>query len=261
MEISKIWKNYNEISMHLSNELGRSNNLIGEYGERLINEYLNGTLLKLSHKSADIEKDGKLYQVKCRRLDSGTSTQLGVIRSWDFHYLAVIIFNDYGIVQRAQIVPVPVAREISVKNDHQNGYVITTNKNFFNCRRFKDITLEIKILNGEDVSKTAEILPIKTRTFTKLHKIKKWAMSPENRNHRIIKAYLKLNSTTDVKKEELLELCGNSALEPNLYVEKFNQHFNSMKTDAGNSHGKIFLEDNGFVYIYPQAVEEIKRWF
>ncbi|MCA1773975.1 MAG: hypothetical protein LC677_15745 [Halomonas sp.] len=93
MTISTIWKKYNEVTMQLSYQLGRSNNIIGEYSEHLMNEYLQGALLGMSHKSADIEKDGKLYQVKSRRLDAGTTTQLGVIRSWDFDYLAVILFK------------------------------------------------------------------------------------------------------------------------------------------------------------------------
>ena len=117
------------------------------------------------------------------------------------------------------------------------------------------------MLNGEDVSTTAEILPMRTRTFKKLHKIKRWAGHPDNYNHRIIKAYLKMSDIADIKKGELQELCGKSDSEPGLYVEKFNQNFNSMKTDAGNNHGKVFFEDNGFVYIYPQAMEEIKQWF
>lgn len=261
MEISEVWKDYNKVSMHLSYELDRSNDLVGDYAEHLINEHLKGTLLKLSHKSVNIKKHGELYQVKSRRLDTGKPITLGVIRSWDFDYLAVVIFNNLGFVQRALIIPVAIAKEAAVIDEHQNGYVITTNRDFFNIRRFEDITQSIRILNGEDVSITAEILPIRTRTFEKLHKIKRWASHPGNYNHRIIKAYLTLSDVNDVKKKDLLEICSNLDLKPNFYVEKFNQNFGSMKTDAGNSHGKVFFEDNGYVYMYPQALEEIKQWF
>ena len=261
MTISTLWKEYNEVTMQLSDKLGRTNNLIGEYSEYLINEYLQGNLLGLSNKSADIEKNGKLYQVKSRRVGTGTTTQLGVIRSWDFDYLAVILFNNFGIVQRAHIVPAVVAKEISVWNDHQNGYVITTNRNFFECRIHQDITKEIKELNGEDLSSKCPVLPIKTRTFCKLHKIQNWSKHPGNCNHRIIKAFLKISDQQDVLKEDLMEMCSNLAMYPELYVEKFRQNFNSMKTDAGNSHGKVFFEDSGYVYVYPQAMNEIKHWF
>lgn len=261
MTLSTVWKDYNEITMQLSYELGRSNNLVGEYSEYLMNEYLQGALLGISNKSADIEKDGKLYQVKSRRLGSGTTTQLGVIRTWDFDYLAVILFNNLGIVQRAHMVPAAVAKEISVWNSHQNGYVITTNRNFFKCRIHKDITKEIKQLNGEDVSSKCQVLPIKSRSFSKLHKIQNWANHPNNCNHRIIKAYLEIDGKQDVKKDDLIDLCSDPVSNPEIFVEKFRQNFNSMKTDAGNSHGKVFFEDNGYVYVYPQAMAEIKQWF
>jgi hypothetical protein len=261
MTISATWKEYNDITMQLSDELGRSKNIVGEYAEYLIKEYLNGTLLGLSNKSADIEKDGVLYQVKARRIEDGTTTQLGVIRSWDFDHLAVVIFDNYGIVKRAHIIPAAIAKEISVENSHQNGYVITTNRNFFSCRKYKDITKQIKELNGEDVSSICEVLTIKTRTFNKLHKIQRWADHPENYNHRIIKAFLTLQKKQDVTKDDLLGLCSQNAKKPAFYVEKFRQNFNSMKTDAGNSHGKVFLEDNGFVYVYPQAMSEIEKYF
>jgi hypothetical protein len=34
-----------------------------------------------------------------------------------------------------------------------------------------------------------------------------------------------------------------------------------MKTDSGNSHGKVFYDQNGIVSIWPQVREEIKKHF
>lgn len=261
MTIVSTWKEYNEISMQLSSELGRTENIVGEYGEHLINKYLNGNLLEPSSKSADIEKDGKLYQVKTRRVDEGTTTQLGIIRSWDFDYLAVILFDKHGMVQRAQIIPSSVAREIAVGNDYQSGYVITTNRNFFYCRRYKDITSAIKVLNGE-VSPICPVLPIKSRTFSKLHRIEKWADNPENINHRIVKAYLLLlDKQSVITKNDLRDLCSDQESNLDLFVDKFDKNFNSMKTDAGNSHGKVFLEDGDSVLVFAQAMNEITKYF
>ncbi|MDH5573574.1 MAG: hypothetical protein OEY89_17550, partial [Gammaproteobacteria bacterium] len=223
--------------------------------------YLEGVLLDISNKSADIEKNGKLYQVKARKLKKGTTTQLGVIRSWNFDYLVVIIFDIQGNVRKASIVPSVVAKEVSVENSHQNGYIITTNYNFFNSRIHTDITDEIKRLNGEEVLVQAEVIDIKSRRFYKLDRIEDWAKHPEQNNHRIIRAYLKLNQISNVTKKSLCEACSSSVDEPGLYVEKFSQNFNSMKTDAGNSHGKVFLEENDQVIIYPQAMSEIKKYF
>jgi len=256
-----LWKQYNEVSQKLSEELGRTNNHVGDYAEYLINTYLKGSLLDISNKTADIEKDGKLYQVKARKVIKGTTTQLGVIRSWDFDYLAAIIFDVNGNVRKAIIVPAVVAKEISVENSHQNGHVITTNKNFFSSRIHTDITDEIRKLNGEEVRAKGDVIPIRQRRFYKLDRVKDWAKNPDQINHRIIRAYLKLEQINNVTKEKLREVCSLPVNEPGLYVEKFSQNFNSMKTDAGNSHGKVFFEENDQVFMYPQVLAEVKKDF
>jgi len=261
MTIAATWKKYSEITVRMSEQLGRSKNIVGEYAEYLMNKHLDGKLLELSNKSADIEKDGKLYQVKARKIERGMTTQLSVIRSWEFDYLAVIIFDVEGNVKRAVIVPAAVAKEVSAENNHQNGCVITTSRNFFECRSYTDITDDIKKLNGETVLPKAEVLEIRSREFIKLGKIQNWADYPEQNNHRVIKAFLKLQQTEYVTKSALKELCSKPIEEPALFVNKFSQNYNSMKTDAGNSHGKVFIEDDGLVFVYPQAMAEIEKYF
>jgi hypothetical protein len=34
-----------------------------------------------------------------------------------------------------------------------------------------------------------------------------------------------------------------------------------MKTDSGNSHGNVFHDENGIVFIWPKIREEIKEHF
>ena len=263
MTVPLLWKEYNKARFLLEEGLGCANNVVDEYAKYLIKEYLNGALLDLSHESADIKKDEVLYRVKSTTLDYGTTTvtSLSVIRSWDFDYLVVVIFDEYGDVKRASIVPATVAKTLAVENQYQSGYVITTTRNFFNCRRHKDITLEIKKLSGEDVNNDCHVLFLQSRTFVKLDKIQRWAIQPKHCCHRLVKAYINLQKTKDVTKSDLYEICSNSTIFPDLYVDNFSQHFNLMKTDAGNSHGKVFLEDNGFVYIYPQAMNVIENYF
>ncbi len=52
-----------------------------------------------------------------------------------------------GVVKTALEVPVEVAREYGAPNKHQNGWVVTTNKNFLNDRRAKNITASMSALN------------------------------------------------------------------------------------------------------------------
>ena len=61
--------------------------------------------------------------------------------------MVVILFDVNGVVKKTLEVPVEVAREHGAPNKHQNGWVITTNKNFFNDRRAKDITVSMSALN------------------------------------------------------------------------------------------------------------------
>lgn len=121
---------------------------MGEYAEYLAHKYYGGKLLEISGSSADIRTDdGKLYQVKSRKVKGSTSTQLNVIRSWDFDYLVVILFSKDGGVKKAIEVPVEIAKEYGVANSHQNGWVITTSQTFLNDPRVKDISAKLSVLN------------------------------------------------------------------------------------------------------------------
>ncbi len=95
--------------------------------------------------------------------------------------------------------------------------------------------------------------------FTKIDRIKRWANHPEQYNHKIIKAYLELSKHGDVLLTEFQNYCSNT--NSNYYVNNFFGHFSSMKTDNGNSHGKVFYVDNGIVKIYPVVIEEIQKYF
>lgn len=94
---------------------------------------------------------------------------------------------------------------------------------------------------------------IKTKISSKLNRIEKWAKSPQQINHKIISVYLELEKNGDVYKEVLEKACKKFG------IEKFNQNFSNMKTDSGNSHGYIFDETDGRVYIQPEAKILIKK--
>lgn len=148
-EIKDLWLKFNEYSNRLSAALGRTSNIVGEYAEYLAHQYYGGRLLEISGSSADIEApDGKLYQVKSRKIKGTTSTQLNVIRSWDFDYLIVILFNQNGEIMQALEVPIEVAKEYGAENSHQNGWVITTSQIFLNNNRSKDISVPLSAFNS-----------------------------------------------------------------------------------------------------------------
>lgn len=147
-DVKDLWLKFNEYSNKLTVALGRTSNVVGEYAEYLSHQYYGGRLLKISGASADIEaSDGTLYQVKSRKIKSSPTTQLNVIRSWDFDFLVVILFEASGAIKKAIQVPVEVAKEYGVPNSHQNGWVITTNKKFLNDHRSIDISMQLSALN------------------------------------------------------------------------------------------------------------------
>jgi len=149
-EVKDLWLKFNEYSNKLAIALGRTSNIVGEYAEYLAHKYYGGSLLKISEASADMEtKDGVCYQIKARKIKGTPSTQLSVIRSWDFDFLVVILFNANGTIRQALEVPVEIAKEYGKSNNHQNGWVITTSENFLNDKRAKDISLFLSELNEE----------------------------------------------------------------------------------------------------------------
>ncbi|MBF6058015.1 DUF6998 domain-containing protein [Thiomicrorhabdus heinhorstiae] len=147
-EVKDLWLKFNEYSNKLANALGRTSNIVGEYAEYLAHQFYGGRLLEISGSSADIESEnGTLYQVKSRKIKGTPTTQLNVIRSWDFDYLVVILFDANGGIKKALEVPVDIAKEYGAANSHQNGWVITTSQKFLNDRRSKDITVSLSAYN------------------------------------------------------------------------------------------------------------------
>lgn len=147
-DVKHLWLKFNEYSNKLSTALGRTSNLVGEYAEYLSHQYYGGKLLNVSESSSDIEgSNGKFYQVKSRKLKGSLTTQLNVIRSWDFDFLVVVLFDKEGAIIKVLEVPVNVAIEYGAPNSHQNGWVISTTQQFLNDGRSNDITAYFVALN------------------------------------------------------------------------------------------------------------------
>gem|GEM_PF-520807 len=92
--------------------------------------------------------------------------------------------------------------------------------------------------------------------FPKILRIEQWSKHPEQKNYKIIRAYLDLeNMNGSVQLNDFRRHCSDNG------ISKFNAHYASMKTDKGNSHGRIFYDKNGEVYIWPRVREEIEKFF
>jgi hypothetical protein len=95
--------------------------------------------------------------------------------------------------------------------------------------------------------------------FAKINKIELWSKRPLQDNHKIVMAFLELEKNGYVHLDDLKSTCSNK--NSKYYVEKFDGHYASMKTDSGNSHGNVFHDENGIVFIWPRVREEIKKHF
>jgi len=158
-----LWKNYNNASSLLTKAMGGTANEVGEFAEILVGKFYNAEQLPASNKSADLRtKDGKLIQVKSRKLDKLTTTSLNVIRSWDFDILVVVLFSKEGNILKAIEIDSVIAEELSTRNEHQNGKVLTTNHELLNNECAVDITndlqsiLENKYVGIKNIDKTCE---------------------------------------------------------------------------------------------------------
>ncbi len=100
---------------------------------------------------------------------------------------------------------------------------------------------------------------IENNDFKKLNRIKLWAKREKQINHKIIKAFLEISKSQKVTFDSLKKKC---TFEYNLIKpEKFYGHIQSMKSDNGNSHGKVFFENNGYIEIYQIVMNEINKYF
>jgi hypothetical protein len=92
--------------------------------------------------------------------------------------------------------------------------------------------------------------------FPKLSRIRLWANRPQQINHRIIRAYLSLERNGEVELSALRQYCTE-----NLHISNFDAHYASMKTDAGNAHGKVFFNEGSKVKIWHRARKYIDEYF
>ena len=92
-------------------------------------------------------------------------------------------------------------------------------------------------------------------------KIPKWATAPSQNNHKIIRAYLQLfEEHGRVTRPDLEKRCQSPNEHPDVYVPDFYGNFASMKTDKGNSHGKVFTDDGYNIGIWEVVEHTIEQY-
>lgn len=275
--IAELWKEYNGLTELLKQRLGRTSNLLGEYTEYLVNEYLNGELLTPSSTSADIKApNGDLYQVKSRKTSNNLTTQLSIIRSWDFDYLAVVLFDKNGSVQRALICLKSVSKKYAVYNEHQNGWVISTTNNFISDENHIDITNQLRDLNNDEYLEY-KILPhkkernslSKKKDYSEpsrkdieidkvVRKLPKWFRNPDYICTQILITFLELEKENgSVNYKILSKNCSG--------IKTFKSNFAQMINFGEKNHGKVFEKTGSLITLWSpikkNVVLEYKKRF
>lgn len=115
-------------------------------------------------------------------------------------------------------------------------------------------------------NKTGELQLDKQKTDTyvegkAIDRIPKWAMSSDQNNYKIIRAYFQILSESGrVNCPELEARCQNEKGHPDVFVRDFKGNFASMKTNKGKSHGKVFIDDGYNIKIWDEVFETLERY-
>ena len=93
------------------------------------------------------------------------------------------------------------------------------------------------------------------------HKIRKWAYSPEQQNHKLIKSYFKAYHMFEEPptKRMLQKICGDAST-LDFYVRDFVGTYNSLKVDGVTTNGKIFEDDGERIQIWEEIKDELLKY-
>lgn len=121
-----------------------ANNPVGDLAEYLFCKAFGWELAPKSAKAADAIFDGKLYQIKGRRLTKHNgSRQLGAMRGLSdggFDYLAAVLFNtDYSVL-RAAIIPHTSALSGAKFIEHTNSWKFILRDSVWDSPDTQDVT-------------------------------------------------------------------------------------------------------------------------
>lgn len=94
-----------------------------------------------------------------------------------------------------------------------------------------------------------------------INRIPRWARNPQQNNHKILRAFFELQREIgNVTLDSLRRRCSDPLGHPNTYVPHFDNNFTQMKFDNGNSHGKVFEEQDGYITIWDRISDTLLKY-
>ncbi|MEF3698426.1 hypothetical protein [Desulfolutivibrio sp.] len=101
------------------------------------------------------------------------------------------------------------------------------------------------------------------KDFKKLYKVKGWACKPNQINNKIVQAFRTIEKKYG--KVLLSDLENECSCETSLFFigdrGRIKSHLSSMKTDSGNSHGKVFYYQDDEIKMYDVVKDEVEAHF
>ncbi len=92
-------------------------------------------------------------------------------------------------------------------------------------------------------------------------RIPRWARNPQQNNHKILRAYFEVQKELGkVTLDALRRRCSDPNGHPRTFVPHFDNNFTQMKFDNGNSHGKVFEEQDGYITIWDQISDTLMKY-
>ena len=92
------------------------------------------------------------------------------------------------------------------------------------------------------------------------NRIPKWALKPEQYNHKIIKAYFTAVDIAGEASITMMERLCSDKEHSELYVPNFKSNYSQMKIDGPKSHGKIFEDNGDKVWIWNEIKDTLFRY-
>jgi hypothetical protein len=137
----------------MTDALGRTNQVLGEFAEKIASVYYGGELHKANHEGSDLKTpDGKEVQVKSRQMEKINFSTTLSFSNLKFDELLYIIFHANGEVIQAAKTSKEYVEEHGTKNNAQKTSLIV-DTNSTRIPMIKDITDAIrKIIDDEEVN-------------------------------------------------------------------------------------------------------------
>ena len=163
---AKLLELYSEIMVELQRRgvTHSTNNPVANLAESLVTKALSLEKMPESTKGYDaIDSDGRRYEIKGRRpTENNQSRQLSSLRELDkqhFDFLAGVLFHENLSVSRACVIPHAIVLQRSKYNKHANGWVFHLRDDIWNMPGVRDITGELKTIEGGQQAVACDAVP------------------------------------------------------------------------------------------------------